>query len=583
MRFRTRRITAEHAEMEKRQTYAWVLILLLVLAVGGWMLGRTEPDAGARVVESMPTGPAADSTPEPRASAPVQPASPEPHSAPRVGASAVTPAMNPLEVLVRDGRGAPVPGATLSVIPSGADRPAVLVDGEGKAVLRSRPVEPETLLVTAVGYDVKHVDAPPIEQESLTVVLSATCALSGVVVLKGSGRPAPGVVVAADEHGRRIKGSERWRQYVAGDSSVRAATTDSEGRFTILGLEVGKRYGLRSGGRGLLDDSANITAHVAPEEGIVLEVEQAFVLSMVFQDAKSGELLPIQGQPLGSLVVTARATDRAVRQLDTTGSFQSFLAGLNPDTYSDPNCMTLMFKYPEKRSEVGPIVVDVQIQGFERATVQLFAQGVTEANGGQIVQVVRTAEGFGDIGLSWNTGRPPREVGAQPVPMGELHLIREGSPELRLAVPLREDSEILLTRVPTGRYEWFVTANYGAFRFPRDGRASDAIEVRAGEKSDVVVPCDDGGAIDLKISRHDGGAYDSTVQLRLQRTQPPSSGGLVTFSGPPYRLIGLQSGTYSLEVYAPIEIYRDPNLQPPTIEVRPGEEQIVTLTLPRRP
>ncbi|HEU4395448.1 MAG TPA: sigma-70 family RNA polymerase sigma factor [Planctomycetota bacterium] len=241
-------------------------------------------------------------------------------SAPRVGVA--------LEVLVRDSRGAPLPGVQVTLHPfprsdasqdfpfssatAPAEPPAALAAATTGASGRVRldHLEPgeRVLGAAAAGraraWRAVHLDAGD-PGETVVLTLLPACTLSGRV-RDADGRPVPGVFVVAS-------GPSAWK---VNSTGLARAAVDAEGRYRLEGLEPGAntiRLWTASGQRrsvGWIDLPGVSTFDIDLDRG-------ATVRGRVLDDAT--------GEPVASARVFAWATaDATVTAVATTGADGTF-------------------------------------------------------------------------------------------------------------------------------------------------------------------------------------------------------------------------------------------------------------------
>jgi uncharacterized GH25 family protein len=227
---------------------------------------------------------------------------------------------------VLDGKGNPVPGATVTATPAeGGDRQGAAAmirvsirtgqagtPTDERGIARVRPVVPGPMTVRAAKDDYKGAETPLLTgagaETPVTLVLDAGQSLSGKVV-DGGGAPVPGATVTVQHLG-------------IGSAISEQRTTAEDGTFRVGGID-GRGFMVRAEKKGFVTTSLN--NQEAGKEGLVVTLQLGGTVVGVVTDAT--------GSPVGQFrVLSHREGDKAANPMD----WQRFASALGGVAFDDP-------------------------------------------------------------------------------------------------------------------------------------------------------------------------------------------------------------------------------------------------------
>lgn len=495
---------------------------------------------------------------------------------------------------VLDEEGAPVPDAT---IVSGY---AVLGTTAFNGELVVSPGEIQSQLVVVFGerFRTSSMLLPHPPPELVEVVLEpggrGSKVVSGVVRFRDQSPVGEGVKVFAWAPERGAYG-ESIQSVLAGQRPGLVATTDSRGRFELDGLRERLSYRLIAGGMGCLSATHVDLAGAVTADGVSIEVDRVHGAMVRARQNADGP---------GASVDTFRNRVERISGI-AEGSYQledsdwrASLLGLHAQL--DALDRLLLVASTESRDQVGPIVYEASIPGFEEIVLEVWAEPAIEDIPVYEVELVQHAGGLGALLL--DVDGPclvALEGSARKSHIGEVLLFPAGQIEdskvgerrmlrYRLFPPLCRRHE--LPGIPVGEYELHVNLNGGAFSFPMPG--DEAYPLSIGQGSTIVhVPVDGCGALRLTLVRPDGIEYLEGATLMLGRGLPNINGdgtvsldsfGSVSFRHWPFTLDGLAPGLYTMLLRAPTPVgnpREDPLSLIHTTEILAGAVSEVTIPI----
>jgi protocatechuate 3,4-dioxygenase beta subunit len=442
-----------------------------------------------------------------------------------------------IEGLVTDGRGAPLPGAQISLgfTAPGAPREPTLSGPDGRFRLGGlAPGGRFDLFVYLPGHlphQAPGVEAP--SPEPLRISLRPARSLTGRVVDSG-GRPIPGVTLSVVETQElRMAGGSH-----GGSSSRGVGQTDSEGRFVTRDLEPGT-FHLTFQAAGFRPEVVRGLAIREEEDPAPLEVvlERGAVLS--------GRVADSRGRPAAGLRIFVLSLERADPLLPSDSWEETDAEG----------------RYRIAGLTAGRNRIEVQDWSHMR---RLLERTVTLGSGDQRL----------DLELPTGhriSGRVVDEQG-EPVPGTRLMLVLVGQP------PLRADSG------PEGGFR-FTDVPEGTWRLTGSARGqaplSEEVRVAGGDLDDLVLRLSPAATITGRLL---GLTELERNQVEIMAWPEPGRGGVVTSQmkgsvdgGGGYKIPDVGPGTWNVQAFLP----SGRNARGVVQVSAAGEEATLDLEIPR--
>lgn len=469
-----------------------------------------------------------------------------------------------LRLVVVDSSGDSIEGARVAAVGRGA-RLVDVTDSTGSVSLFVRPGVYE-LAVTCPGYaDLHRSQHVTGSGASAKVTLVEEAVLSGDVL---------------DCHGSPVSGAKIWAWLPAiqapgamhsSSRFVHSATSDRTGSFSIGGLDPRHNYQLFAR-RGRLVTVAAVTA-TCSESPRTLEVRRAVAFRIHFVDEMTGEPVRL---PEGFVVgERERLFARDHHRISERSGIYGLIGGAGRVAGR-----VHAFTPEECDAPSTSLEYEVWLPGYEpaRASIDLETMGDGELIEDLALPLMPRDSGFGSIELvvsrsadvrpgSASAGflvlRPEGEIGghAQPVTvrLGEILGGRE-----------------VLDDIPAGRFRIEVLGHMTV------GGPLEAITVIPDEVT--VVPLGKSGLVTgsvvLDIRYPDGTRYGGMVTAAVGRPRTDDRGntvletkGTMSFSAPPYALVGLTPGAYRAILVTPSSAESD------VFDVRSGQTANVVLSL----
>lgn len=247
-------------------------------------------------------------------------------------------------------------------------------------VVTCAPIEAPFSLV-ASGEDIQTREML-VEREAplVRMIVRRGASLSGRVVCSGSEQPAPSRVrVVAWPNSWRVPPSELARRVLEADPRALATTADVDGSFELRGLAPDTPYDVVAVAPGwcvwppvVLEASANNVVRMGFVLGIRATVRELGDRSLDVPPLRAyGRRVPIEDLALRG----ARYVPRPNPIAELSGW------GAGPES-GDPTRMELLFTSPEELTMLGPIAFELDIPGYLRESVDLWAlptdQGISE-------------------------------------------------------------------------------------------------------------------------------------------------------------------------------------------------------------
>lgn len=527
--------------------FAVAFILFVLVVVGSWALGsrRSSPVRAGFANDAAPSdATATERRPSEALRVPLDPAGPV--AAPSLGPATTGSAAAPLDVLVRDSRGAVVADASIWIRSADRLEPVGRTGAEGSLRLDSHPgagvyvVASHARLASARQYlwtDVSRVD----------LVLEDAEAISGFVEYP-NGMKASGILVAAvDEHVAEstLSGSG---PLAATDPGRLEATSRPDGTFEISRLAPGRKYVLLAAGNGCLSQDVGRQRPVpagASDERVVVRPTYGTVVA----------LFDSTGAPADHHGLRLRADV----ELLSPGAWVTRLGALSRAELglSDNECLILA-QVDDFLKAIGPVPAYVDHDRFAPLSTSLELTPIVRGLGHSEIRLEPIAAVMGALEVEFVFPQGSNLVDVAPVAQAALTMKSSEGRVFSHEFSRLTSGVQRIEDVPAGRYKASFVLGGGLLQYPPKGQPALDLEV-GPEPSRLAIPLDGVGSLELSLLDDRGLPYDgeATVFVGFGRPSVNAEGierlpGIpLSFKQPPYLVPLVRSGEYSLRLEYP--------------------------------
>ncbi|MDP6538707.1 MAG: carboxypeptidase-like regulatory domain-containing protein [Planctomycetota bacterium] len=394
-------------------------------------------------------------------------------------------------------------------------------------------------------------------------------AIRGTVVLP-DGTPAGAGVLVVATPGRGECPLEFAEQLREAPESGTAALTDGDGAFTIVGLRRSADYSLTIGGAGFVGHQRQWITNTDRPDGVYRVMRlYGYVVSLT---EASGAPIRLHAGLLGQRAGQGRLKIPGVFPLTGTPA-AAVLAGITPDDLrgGDVGRRTLLYTSAEDALELGPITFQANLPGYAPLSLEVRARAVTEGLARYAARVEPTSAGFGqlEVTLAGWRGPGPAFVGPDG-PGATLHLQSVRGVRVAFALGPFEDGRILVEGLPYGTWRCSLGAPGAMVNLAR--AMTEEHEVEIGTRPErYIVDLDAVAVCELVIETADGVPWTGRASVVYASAQSPREGWKSQhFRSAPYRLDGLEPGSYRLALRLPFPAGTSVE-EPVTMSLRGGE------------
>ncbi len=533
-----------------RHRHLLVLFVLIVVAIPVSL--RLDSDAAPPPVvelESIPeVGPQSGLAP-PLVGAVFTPARTRIDAAEPEGSSA-SQGSGELSVVVFDGAGAELAGATVALQARGGVLSSQLSDASG-TVRFSRLSQDAALelCVRAEGHEtwVRELESPlPTEYE---VNLAWGSSLAGGVIFPDGTTPGEGVRVLAWPLGYAPAATTATA--VPGGAipaGLRTALTDEHGRFVIDGLPSGGRWVVSAAGAGCLCRN-KATLELPHGNEVLLDVQHAYLAAVRVESAGApprtskelfgrGSGFSIKGHGAKFVPPVLVVTEMAALglPLDLVLSERARNERLLLATSLEPRPDGVLVAYAN------------HIPGYRLAWSELLAGPLRGDAPVYVIEVEQETEGFGALELRLSGG----SLGLlgeilSDRPLGELRLTNTDTGEiLNLNVPRSAGMTRRFESIPIGSYWARLNIYEGGMVFPHSDDPAMGVLIEEGHVETLDMKVEDAGSLCLLLMQPDNTEYAGFAYFNLVEAETRRLVSNV-FERGPYVLEGLPAGEYELQ------------------------------------
>lgn len=390
--------------------------------------------------------------------------------------------------------------------------------------------------------------------EAVRLQLTRELVLEGRVLSAADRKPLAGVTVVAvpddvpaDRHLMRLSAT--------GQPVLPTAVSDEDGRFRLSALDPGTRHRLEAGGSGFILPEAH-RVEAAPGGPLELLMWRLYGVRVSTVAAGGGR------PPVASIVGVESCTQLSCESsaecapiartswslaLDDA-AWDALRSLAEYDLYQD----VLLYSSPAALDRLGPIRLIKCVPGYETVNAEFWARPIAGGLASEELVVSPVWDRYGALEVRL-TGLPSPEIQHHTArgPM-EYAFLRHRELDVTMmfpvdpAVPSRS-----LGLVPTGTYQ--VALRHRAWQSPDWSRPLAEFEV--GEGSNLTsIDLSSQGGFEVRLVGVGGARAEGPVEFELLAAGEPAILDHYSFDHAPYRVWGLESGSYSLAVhrrYAP--------------------------------
>ena len=452
-----------------------------------------------------------------------------------------------LVVRVADSEGVPVPGATVCTWSAPGLALRGETDSHGELVVRLGESRTMGVLVERVGFSsVRHYLGNSVPEE-LEVCLVQGWSLEGVARAAGSGEPLGGVTVVALLDGEPVD-AELMRQAVSSFSVLPRATSGSDGLFKIEGLDRALRYHLHAIGDGCALPRP-IPVDVGTPNPVPLEMWFLYGIELSCVDGAGNPLA------ISELVDLDSCTSWGVKELSKTESIGSYGAtalllkarGSGLEELGSYSVLRnwMFYASPVSKQRIGPIRFRKCVPGYSPVSTELWLHPIREEVIVKKIVMTARAESFGSLEIEFPGA--PLELGVHtstdPV---RYVFLRYTESEEAMQFPLDISSERFLVGViPTGdvqvafaRQSWYI---------PDWDTAIAGLSIGEGVNR-LELDLNSWGGVEADLVAVGGVLATGPASIELVDGQTNKVIASYRFAHAPYRIYGIERGSYSLVV-----------------------------------
>jgi hypothetical protein len=492
------------------------------------------------------------------------------------------------DVLVVDPVNRPVAGAAVTWLREDGAKSlgATAADGRLRLSATSDLIEGDAIIASKAGFGSRErFIAFPLGKE-LRIVLGRDAVITGTVraspgILENPGAMTVAAVPASMFNVFGVHDCKAWLD----DPRVLVARSERDGRFTLTGAAVGRKYVVEVGGTGWILAGSGVKAQGGdPPIDLVVKPLFGARIHLIGADGSAVQRVHAIGQ--WGIDTRPGTPDMSVSDANI---FAKLLSGVPEDWFGEASdryaCLCAATK---SAASLGPLLVRVHYFGYEERSLELELPRFTTVPEDIPLELTSTVDAFGWIDLAFET-MPPASIDGP----GCLRLrssTKAESVELVYAARDLNGTHVRLGPMPADEYDWrfewspdVPTRSRREETWSKVAIAKDAV-VPLLVKNELACTL----AIELVDDRK--ARYTGPVQFLLGQSieAPPRvpgatvmTGGNVSFRRAPYRIVGLPPGPLEVHVVGPGFVRASSNFASMTLVV--GEEERVVLSVRAEP
>ncbi|MCP3914592.1 MAG: carboxypeptidase regulatory-like domain-containing protein [bacterium] len=493
-------------------------------------MSAAEP-ASTNAQESLPGPNDLERAPEVEALTPDPPAE-------RRGVAAVAFELNVLNIM-----GKRVPDVTVKALRDGESRVLGKTNNRGRFDVELDDKTDVRILAEHPEYQSASFELLGVVPDEIEILLPPGASVVGKVSLV-DGRPIPEGTRALVWDTRDPMPRRAWkRAFGAGDPRVHTVVVGSDGMFEVPGLDPDIFYQVRAGAPGyaMIEESP-----IAQASGSMEKLTLAPLYGMLVSiRTTGGAALETSAGFFSQAGAFWSAGDTDARPMrDRYRRVDLLLAGVDPALLEpeNPQDVFVALLSAHHKPDLAQVRFNYRNPGYQPLSEELTLPPLQSEPARKVVEMRPMAKAWGDLVVRFEgvpSGLPALTTGG----FGQPTLVLTDSEGNHNAITFTTFEERTL-RVPEGPYQGRFTALNGMFKYPGD---REPLRVDVGPRPRAVtIDLSTTGAFVFEVEDAHGIPFEGTAMMRVISKKPPSM-RIVEVSGPPFVLVGLTPGPYTIE------------------------------------